>query len=296
MRKTKRVEAPNFEIEQNAPNVHAIRFKTDVRAGWEQWVLLTGDRHHDNVDANWDLERRHLEIAKKRGAIVIDVGDLFCAMQGRYDPRSNLDKLRPELKVSNYLDKLIETAAEFYGPYAPNFVVFGRGNHETKIRERHGVDLTDLLVHHLRTEHGGRCYAGGYGGWVRFMFTLNKTRRESRVLHYFHGAGGGGPVTRGVIQTNRMSAYLLDADYVVSGHTHDQWVMPIKRIGLSHGGKIVQRLCYHIRTPSYKDEWKDGLEGWAVEKGHNPKPQGCVWMRFWIEGDVIRESITTDLI
>jgi hypothetical protein len=35
-----------------------------------------------------------------------------------------------------------------------------------------------------------------------------------------------------------------------------------------------------VRTPGYKDEYRDGAGGWAVEKGHPPKPTGCAWLRF----------------
>ena len=35
----------------------------DVSSGWEQWILLSADRHHDNVYCDRRLERAHLDKA-----------------------------------------------------------------------------------------------------------------------------------------------------------------------------------------------------------------------------------------
>ena len=68
-----------YTIEQTSRNVVTVRFKK-VSKGWEQWVLLRSDAHHDNIHCNRDLETAHLKKAKERGALIIDAGDLFCAM------------------------------------------------------------------------------------------------------------------------------------------------------------------------------------------------------------------------
>lgn len=273
------VRAPLFAVEQAAPNSHLITFN-DIRAGWSQWVLLSSDRHHDSQQCRQDLEKQHLDQAVERNAVIIDAGDLFDAMQGKDDRRQNKDELRNENKRRDYLDSLITHAAEFYGPYARHFAVIGRGNHESSVIDRHGVDLTSNLVHRLNADHGGNVFAGGYGGWVIFRFCVS-TMTSSKALKYFHGAGGGGPVTRGVIQSNRMAVMYPDADIVLSGHTHDQWIVPIKRDRISvRTGLPFQEIAYHIRTPTYKDEYGSGESGWSVERLGPPKPLGAVWLRF----------------
>jgi len=271
----------DFKIESIRANSHRISF-TGVKKGWEQWVMLSSDRHHDNMQARWDLEKAHLEKARERRALILDFGDMFCAMQGKYDPRSSMDSLRPEHKRGDYLDALVSTAEKFYAPYAGQFALIGRGNHETNIRTRHGVDLTERLVDRLKDKHGARVNAGEYSGWVIFSFVMHRTVWHSRVLYYFHGSGGGGPVTRGTIQSNRMAVNYPDADMVVSGHTHDNWILPIKRKRIIATGLPYDDLAWHIRTPTYKDEHDKG-SGWAVERGINPKPLGCVWVRFYYE-------------
>jgi hypothetical protein len=268
-----------FDVRQNAPNVHTIVMQ--VVPGWEQWFLLSGDRHHDNLHCDQDFEREHLEEAKEKGAGILDVGDMFCAMQGKYDPRSSLESLRPEHKKDNYFDALIETAHTFYKPYAANFLVVAQGNHETSIIKRNGTNLVDRFCAKMR-ESGSPVQMGGYGGWIRFQFMFNGSRIVKR-LKYFHGSGGGGPVTRGVIQTNRQAVYLPDADIVLNGHTHDQYIVPIQRERLNQKGVIEQDCTWYVRTGTYKDEYRDGSGGWHVERGGPPKPIGAVWLKFSYE-------------
>jgi hypothetical protein len=190
----------------------------------------------------------------------------------------------------------VQTATEFYGPYADLFTVIGRGNHDTNIATRHGTDLISNLVYALNTRHSGQCFAGGYGGWVRFQFVIQTTVRQTLLLKYFHGGGGGGPVTRGVIDTNRQAVYLPDADIVANGHTHDMYVVPIKRERLSAAGTVEHDIVWYLRTSTYKDEYGDGFGGWHVEKKGAPKPLGCIWGRLFYEDGKVRTHFTQDAV
>jgi hypothetical protein len=271
-----------------------LRFD-DVKAGWEQKILLRSDAHHDNIKNDWGLEKKHLEKAKECNAPILDFGDMFCAMQGKYDPRKDMNQLKPEHKVQGYLDAIVKSAADDYAPYAKNFAVFGRGNHESSILNRLGTDLISNMVHRMNSENKSNVYAGGYSGWIILSFKIRRTVRHTLKLHYFHGAGGGGPVTRGVIQTNRMAVYLPDADIVVSGHTHDSWVVPIRRLRISDRNVIHQDNQYHVRTGTYKDDFSDGHEGWHVETGKPPKSMGAVWMKLQSDGDKVIPTFEIDL-
>lgn len=283
-----------MEVSHISRNVTLVKFPY-VHADWEKWILLTSDRHHDSLWCDRELEIAHLEKAKERGALVIDVGDLFDVMQGKFDPRRNYDDLRPEYKVQSYLDDIVTDAAKFYAPYAKQFLVMGKGNHESAILKNNGVDLTNNLVHRLNSEYGGKIGVGYYGGWVKFQFCINETQRTSKNLKYFHGAGGGGPVTRGVIQTNRQAVYLPDADMVVNGHTHDSWHVPIQRERISDAGVLYQDMQHHIRTASYKDEYRDGAEGWHIETWKPPKPIGAAWIKFLCKSGAIHIEVIQDL-
>ncbi len=268
-----------YTVEQQSRNVSVVKVK--YKGKFQQRFLLTGDRHWDNPLSDWSLQKRHLIQAKKYNAGVIDVGDLFCAMQGRFDKRSNKSALRPEHQVDDYLDALIRTASKFFGPYARQFILIAMGNHETKILKNHETNLTNSLVERLNEEQGSSIYNGGYSGWVVFEFEDERTGQKSTTrLWYIHGYGGGGPVTRGVIQSNRKAVYLPDAQIVLSGHTHDEWIVPISRARLDdqHIHYVDEQV--HVQVPTYKNEYADGYGGWHIETGKPPKPIGALWLNF----------------
>jgi len=252
---------------------------------FEQWVLLTSDRHWDNPKSDHALQKKHLDEALERNAVIIDAGDLYCAMQGKYDPRSSKSDLRPEHQVSNYLDALIKTGADFFAPYAKNFAMVAAGNHEASIKKRHETDLTERFCSTMNYISGETVYNGGYSGFVRFKLIdivqgKQKNLGRNVTLHYSHGYGGGGPVTKGVIQTNRKATYLPDADIVISGHVHESWQIELMRVRVGRT-KIYHDTQTHICLPTYKEEFGTGFGGWHVERGAPPKPIGAVWLRFY---------------
>ena len=277
----------------NAGNVLTVR--EDAPNGWEQYVLLMSDNHHDSPLCERKMEEKHLKEAKEKGAWILQAGDYFDAMQGRKDPRSSYDNLDIALKGDDYLDRLVKFNGEFLAPYADNILMIGRGNHETSALKHYGVDLTSNLVYRMRTEYNSPVVAGGYGGWIRFMFTMDKTKRASLNLKYFHGAGGGAPVTRGMIATNRQAVFLPDADVVWNGHIHESYVTMIQRERLSKAGRVYQDCQWHVRTPGYMNGYRDGSGGWAVESGMAPTPIGCVWLRLFREDDRIRVNAIQDV-
>jgi hypothetical protein len=243
--------------------------------------------------SDWDLQRKHLDLARRYRAGVFDFGDFFCAMQGKFDKRSRKADLRPEHKVDDYLDALVRTAGDFFEPYADLFITIAMGNHETSILKRHEVNLTNNFVKELNQRTGTTVTNGGYSGWLHFIFENSISGREEHVkLWYIHGYGGGGPVTRGVIQTNRKAVYLPDADIIVSGHTHDDFRLPIVRNRLSDESKQYLHEQLHIQVPTYKEEYRDGWDGFHIETGKGPKPVGATWLKFW--KDSAREPIQFD--
>jgi len=242
------------------------------------WVLLRSDAHWDNPDSDRNLMRKHLEMAKKRNAAVVDFGDLFCAMQGKYDRRSNKDKVLPEHQKGQYLDRLVDTAVEWHTPYAHLWVGQYFGNHETSILAHHETCLITRFVDGLRQKTGAVVPVIGYSGFIRFSFAC--ACRYSATLWGIHGYGGGGPVTKDMIQRARQQQY-VDADIYVSGHTHDQFTTPDMRVKLSNKGRIEVKRTTYIKLPSYKDEYKHGQGGYHVEKGRPPKPIGAMWLRFF---------------
>ena len=274
----------SFSVEQKSRNVHQVVMQGDS-ASWEQWFLLTGDRHLDSADSDHAMQVKHLRQAQERDAGVIDVGDVLDAMQGRSDPRRMKGVGRPDSAiVANYLDRIVVDAAEMLAPYARRFVVIGRGNHEQSILRHCETDLTERLCERISLLSGTKVHSGGYGGWVRFVVRWSTKGGLCLNLKYFHGSGGGGLMSHGTLATRRMASWTPDADVLVSGHTHDQWLVTLSRERLGASGRVYLDEQHHVRTPSYKDEYVDGYDGWHVERGAPPKPLGAWWMRLhWIK-------------
>ncbi len=246
-----------WKADQLQSNVVRVTQEVKATTGWESWFLLSSDRHHDNSHTKHKLEKRHLDTALERGAGIIDAGDLHCAMQGKWDPRQDRSALREEYTAGDYLDALVRYAVKFYSPYGDNWLVMGRGNHEQSIKKRHETDLVVRTVDGMKAKcPDSPITAGGYGGWIIFRFVRHGSATTVR-LKYYHGAGGGGPVTRGVIQTNRMAVYLPSADIILTGHTHDMWQVPISRERISARGKSFISDPAHTKTSTVTDQ-RDG--------------------------------------
>jgi hypothetical protein len=231
-----------WQWQEISRNVHAgtLSVKTVKDEGW---VLLVSDVHWDNPKCDRKRLKRDFDEAVKRDALIVSNGDFFCAMQGKYDRRSSKKDLRPEHQKNNYLDALVETAADWLEPYKRNLALLGQGNHETAIAKNHETDLLDRLACTMRRRGG----------------------------------------ITGVIGANRMSSYLTDAHIVHTGHSHDSWQFPIRRLRLTNHNKIQQETQMHIRTGGYKDEYGEGIGGWAIERGMPPKVQGGAWVRIYAE-------------
>jgi hypothetical protein len=270
-------------LKRLGPTSHSLPVSYKLSSDWQQWILLLADLHWDNPHCDRALLKHLLDEAALRGAGVLVLGDLFCAMQGKWDPRSVKSDVRPEHQTGDYLDSLVRTATDWHAPYAQNILLASPGNHEASILKRHETDLIGRFCERLNDHHGGVCQPGTFAGWV--LFRLENERpgggtgnRQTIRLHYDHGYGGGGPVTRGVIQTNRRAVYLPDADIVVSGHIHESWVVEIARERISDMGKPLMDTQTHICLPTLKEEYLDG-DGWHRHTGKPPKPLGGWWIR-----------------
>lgn len=249
----------------------------------EQWFLVRSDVHFDNPKSDRTMERRHLEQARERNARVFDFGDLFDAMQGPRDPRQDRNIIRTEEGRAAYFNTIIGEAVEFYAPYADLFAQMSPGNHETAPVRHYGFDLTRMLIDRLHDKTGHYIHQGPYAGFVAFKARFNQTKRARFVLSYTHGSGAGGPVTRGTIKGQRMSAE-AEADMYYSGHTHEETMVNRPKLSLNNAAKVCWRDVYTITAPGYKNANLDG-DSWERSNGHPPKPKGALWLRFSIHHD-----------
>jgi hypothetical protein len=100
------------------------------------------------------------------------------------------------------------------------------------------------------------------------------------IVHYYHGSGGGGPVTKGVIQDYRILASIEGYDCTWQGHVHELYYHKnIVNRYVRNSHTILQKRVHQVRTATYKEEWADGYMGFHVERGRGPKPLGGYWMK-----------------
>ena len=271
-----------MKIESSRPSPNVIVADIRVKGISEcAHFLLRSDAHHDSVACDRDLEMKHLLEAKKRGAWIMDIGDLFDCMQGRYDKRSDRSALREEYQHGPYLNRLVDVAAERYAPFAERWLLMSRGNHETAIAKHNDFDLTEQLYARLKPS-APALQLGTYAGFVRLRLFRRLESSGCVNIAYHHGFGGSAPVTRGVIQSNRMAISYPDANIVWSGHTHTEFYVSIARQRINRQNRVTRDEQVHIKSPGYKEDTSKG-EGWAVEKGFMPGSLGAWWLRLWIE-------------
>jgi hypothetical protein len=276
---------PKWSVVEKARNIHEFRLNGSLKSGSEAWILWMADEHFDHPKCNLELLKRHHDEAIARGALIVKAGDTFCAMQGKGDPRGDKGSVRDEHWGGNYLDLLVSTAAEWYAPYRNNIAIVGLGNHETSVYKHHETCLVERLCQSLR-DKGGITRKGGYSGWVRMMLTGNGTKNYSYRAFYHHGAGGGGPVTKGLIDFNRMAEY-VEADAFISGHVHWKNCTPVQLMQLNDASVLHNKTRHYVRCGTYKDEFEDGHAGFHVEKGRGPRPLGGWWQRFSLRNDLL---------
>lgn len=250
-----------------------------IEKNWEETrVLLISDLHWDNPKCDRVLLKKHLDEALQGNHDILINGDLFCLMQGAYDPRKSKSDIREEHNVANYFDAIVNTAVEWFAPYAHLIKFVGYGNHETSILKRQETDIVERFVTLLNYKCGSSVQVGGYGGWVRYAFVYSKKQVKSFCIKYMHGFGGGGAVTRGTIQHNRMSVNVEGADAIWMGHVHEDYEMTYTVEQLTQHDTIQLRDILMIRTSAYKEEYGDGSKGWHIERGASPKPIGGRWL------------------
>lgn len=252
--------------------------------------LLISDVHIDNPHCRRDLFFRDMDEAVRRGAKILINGDLMCLMQGKADPRHTKGDILPQHMGVNYFDKVIQETVEILAPYAPYIAFIGYGNHETSVIKRQEFDPLQSVVTLLNYKHGGQIALGGYGGWIIIQNVIGKAATTFKIK-YLHGYGGGGAVTKGVIQNQRETAGVHGSDAIWMGHVHELYhhVDMVETITHDRNSyKVTHKAVHQVRTATYKDEFADGFGGFHIEKGRKPKPLGGYWLTLEINREIVK--------
>ena len=259
-----------IETERITRNIIKFNFDTNNLK-----LAVLSDLHWDNPKCNRELLKSHLDYCLEHNIPVFINGDMFCLMQGKGDRRGNKSDVRPEHAFNNYFDSIVNTAVEWFTPYASIIKVISYGNHETAIIKHQETDVLQRFVDILNYKCGSNVITGGYGGWFWFYFNCHNTRKSLR-LKYFHGSGGGGVVTKGAINLTR-ALQMYEADIFTMGHIHENSARTdAKEILFTDGNlpEVKHKYIHSMITGTYKDEYKDGFGGWHIERGAPAKVLG----------------------
>jgi hypothetical protein len=256
-------------------NIHELRVEgSSFRMG------MFSDIHWDNPKCDWNLLKHDLDYCLKNEIPIMFNGDTFCLMQGAYDPRKMKGDIRPEHNNARYFDSIIETAVDFFLPYANLMTVVGYGNHETSIIKRQETDVIQRFVTLLNYKAGSNVMTGGYGGWliVNQLVKAKSNITQATKIKYFHGSGGGGLVTKGALNLTRAMEMYEGYDVFTMGHIHENSARNDVRDSInfhpSKGYYFNHKQIHSMITGTYKEEYIDGLYGWHVERGAPMKPVG----------------------
>jgi hypothetical protein len=261
-------------LTKHSRNIH------DITCQSGQEFLLISDLHWDNPHCDRGLLKNHLDEAVKRNAAIILNGDTYCCMGGKYDRRADKSLIRPEHNTDRYFDAIVDTSVEWFAPYAKNILLIGYGNHETAIIKHGETDLLQRFASTLNYATGSAVEVGGYGGTIDIRVLHDNLRGVNFVVHYYHGAGGGGPVTKGVIQDQRLLASTEGYDLTWMGHVHELYYHQNMIHRYDRSTKtLLQKPIHQLRTATYKEEWDGGYMGFHTERGRGPKPLGGYWMK-----------------
>lgn len=244
----------------------------DIKSG--QNIFVTSDVHFDSAFCNRDQFFADMTYAREKKAGILIVGDFFDAMNGRFDPRRDMSRLRPEYRRDDYYDYIVKDAANQLADFADNILMMTDGNHELSVLKNANTDLLGRITDILSSPTH-KVYRGGYGGII-----VIRNGKHVIPVKYFHGSGGEAPVTRGAIQTNRQAVFLPDFQVVLNGHSHNSYSIPIVRERVSQTGLHYFDIQHHVRTPGYLMSYADGSGGWEVTRGGVPKPVGSAMLKF----------------
>lgn len=228
----------------------AFEFTTPIKAGQPTKLGLFSDIHWDSPDCDRTTLTQHFDYCLLDQRYILINGDFFDAILLKDAKRAVPHNTEHR---DNQLNVKLEEAAHFLTPYKDNILFMGRGNHEASVLKYNGLDLLQMLTTLLNAGEKHQIKYGNYANFIRINW-LNNNKRS--VLHYdifaHHGAGGAAPVTKGMIDFNRLATG-VNADLIWIGHKHNAVVdysTPVMYV--DQNGQVILKNRQVIQTPSYQ--------------------------------------------
>jgi predicted phosphodiesterase len=280
--------------EQPDKGVFVFRYNIPKKSvGRIMRVLNCSDIHIDSKDCDRELLKKHLDECD----YVKIYGDLFDLMQGKHDKRRSNSDMKDKYLRTNYIDRVVMDAVEFFKPYAKKLLFVGLGNHETSVISNAGTNPISAFCMMMRME-GSSVIEGTYQGFIIDHIEYGRNPQWFSIKTAFHHGHGGAPQkTEGTLEIEGDKAKFPNVDIVVKGHNHFKWHNPGQtRFWLTNKGTVEKKVQHHIRLGTYKAT--NFTEGWAVEKGFKPNTTGSYFIdyRFVIGSDGKSHKMLFDVV
>jgi len=208
---------------------------------------------HDGEQFKYDIE----EAVEKNCRIYIggDLGELILPTD-----RKRYSKGRDTIEPDAALNMIQEMHFETLRPYVDYIDWIGWGNHEDSALKYNNYDVIRgviTLLNHERSKALAPIHHGGYKSYIRWRFSQGENRHTQTIdMLHFHGKGGSAPVTKGMIDINRLRAHYV-ADVYWLGHKHTNISDPDSRVVLAQNDHIRQKQVIAFFTAGYQSPYKE---------------------------------------
>lgn len=228
----------------------AFEFTTPLKAQKPIQLALMSDLHIDSPNFDEITFREHANYCIESERYILFGGDIFDGIL-RTDTKRAVNSLLES--GDNQLNIKLDKAYELLKPYKNRILFIGRGNHEESILKYNGVDVIEILVKMLNADQKNQIVVGNYANFIRFGFTDNRNRITAHYdIYQHHGMGGSAPVTKGMIDFNRI-AKGVDADLIWIAHKHQSVIDASDPLMfVNKNGEVVLKNRQCVMTPSYQ--------------------------------------------
>lgn len=214
-------------------------------------IFLFSDVHLGSRSCNTLAVKKAFTEAMQYDARILINGDLIDGILPRdlkrFVPSVVVDEL---LGRDDLINATVDYVVDFLEPYKEHIDFIGEGNHETAILKHHNVDLLDMICRRLSTpDHV--VWKGEYTGSLTYILQVSKTQKLSYGIAYTHGKGGSAPVTKGLIEFNRILEIVEGFDAVWGGHNHQNTLHNVDRKYRGLNGKWKTNHVECIRTAGF---------------------------------------------
>jgi UDP-2,3-diacylglucosamine pyrophosphatase LpxH len=259
---------------QTTEFVIPYRSKTDV---FKIWAI--GDVHIGAKNVHRErFEATLKEIAKDKNSYIVLLGDLVDAIT-MSDRRFDMREIDPRYsleEVGRIAEKQMEDVYEYLKPVQDKVICMITGNHEHKLAQRTGYDISRILANKMNVP------MLGYSGFARLIFRRKSSKNNpcnthSYTIYMHHGRGGGRSGGSGLNNLDKLPG-MFDADIYMMGHIHRQIIDHKPILYMDRGGNIKERYKVLMNSGSYLRTYGQGSTGYGEVGQYPPSVLGSVYV------------------